>query len=457
MTPSSSSSRATSRCARRRSASANDVAALRPARPSPRTVPSGAGELVEHRRRSRTCPAGPGGREVATRAPSSATPAPRDPPPQVERQRVVVAAAARQARSASRASTSITPVVWPTRLEPAGPAGLGLLGVDRRVVVRAAARVDHVVGGAAAATAGCRGRPRRRPAASRPPASGAAPTTASRPCSARRRRSVPGGAPVGAQRHRRAVAGHSVPARVEAGDRDLEPLDRGVDVAGGAAGGWTPRRARATARSPVRSSRSTSADLGSIAEPAGTGTPGTGRTRPGRTSMPWRRAGRPRPRPGRPPRMRQQEPVVQPGAPADQRGAVRRSAQTGPRSGADQQRLHQRHVRVRRHLEAAQLQQARAGRGASPGLYSLSMQNSARWVLPVMSVSRCRSARSTAQGRWSQLVVLGRSTAARSRRRRSPARTGSPGGPRRPAAPGWSGRRTDPRTGTTATGGAASR
>ena len=32
------------------------------------------------------------------------------------------------------------------------------------------------------------------------------------------------------------------------------------------------------------------------------------------------------------------------------------------------------------------------------GLYSLSMQNSARWVLPVMSVSRCRSARSVTHG-----------------------------------------------------------
>ena len=32
------------------------------------------------------------------------------------------------------------------------------------------------------------------------------------------------------------------------------------------------------------------------------------------------------------------------------------------------------------------------------------MQNSARWVLPVMSVSRCRSARSTAQGRWSHVI-----------------------------------------------------
>ena len=29
------------------------------------------------------------------------------------------------------------------------------------------------------------------------------------------------------------------------------------------------------------------------------------------------------------------------------------------------------------------------------------MQNSARWVLPVMSVSRCRKARSTAHGRCS--------------------------------------------------------
>jgi hypothetical protein len=35
---------------------------------------------------------------------------------------------------------------------------------------------------------------------------------------------------------------------------------------------------------------------------------------------------------------------------------------------------------------------------ALSGLYSLSMQNSARWVLPVMSVSRWRSARSVTHG-----------------------------------------------------------
>ncbi len=42
----------------------------------------------------------------------------------------------------------------PARLEPAGPPGLGLVRVDRRVLVRPAARVHDVVGRAAEADAG---------------------------------------------------------------------------------------------------------------------------------------------------------------------------------------------------------------------------------------------------------------------------------------------------------------
>jgi hypothetical protein len=53
---------------------------------------------------------------------------------------------------------------------------------------------------------------------------------------------------------------------------------------------------------------------------------------------------------------------------------------------------------VRRHLEGAHLEQAAAAGRAVSGEYSLSMQNSARWVLPVASTSRLRKTRSTSQG-----------------------------------------------------------
>ena len=65
--------------------------------------------------------------------------------------------------------------------------------------------------------------------------------------------------------------------------------------------------------------------------------------------------------------------------------------------GAQQQLLRQAHARVRRHFEGAQLHQAQPS-GRRSGEYSLSMQNSARCVLPVTSTSRLRKTRSTSHG-----------------------------------------------------------
>ncbi len=53
----------------------------------------------------------------------------------------------------SIAATSTRPGVWPIGVEPAGPTGLGLVGVDGQAVVGAAARVGDVVGAAAQRTA----------------------------------------------------------------------------------------------------------------------------------------------------------------------------------------------------------------------------------------------------------------------------------------------------------------
>ena len=129
---------------------------------------------------------------------------------------------------------------------------------------------------------------------------------------------------------------------------------------------------------------------------------------------------------------------------------VRRRCQKRAISARSSSMLHQAHARVRRHLEGAELDQARGGRSPSSGEYSLSMQNSARCVLPVTSISRLRNRRSTSHG-------CGASRRAASAGRRSPARRGCRRAPRRRAAPGWSGRRTARRTGTTGSDGSASR
>ena len=79
------------------------------------------------------------------------------------------------------------------------------------------------------------------------------------------------------------------------------------------------------------------------------------------------------------------------------------------------------------------------------------MQNSARCVLPVTSTSRLRKTRSTSHGGHSPCARLGHL-----RERDLELVQRCRGAPRRCAAPGWSGRRTGPRTGTRATGGCAS-
>ena len=94
--------------------------------------------------------------------------------------------------------------------------------------------------------------------------------------------------------------------------------------------------------------------------------------------------------------MRQHEAIVQRRVPVDQSSRVRRLPE--PRDERPQQQLlRQAHPRVRRHFERAELDQAQAARGLS-GENSLSMQNSARCVLPVPSTSRLRNTRSTSHG-----------------------------------------------------------
>ena len=76
-------------------------------------------------------------------------------PPQVEGQRVVVVARWPPGQLGVEGVDVDRPRGVAHRLEPAGPPRLGLLRVDRRVVVRATARVDDVVGGTAEREPAC--------------------------------------------------------------------------------------------------------------------------------------------------------------------------------------------------------------------------------------------------------------------------------------------------------------
>ena len=64
--------------------------------------------------------------------------------------------------------------------------------------------------------------------------------------------------------------------------------------------------------------------------------------------------------------VRQHEAIVQLGAPADQRGLVRRLPEPGDQR-AHEQLLREAHARVRRHLERAQLDQAQPAAAALSG------------------------------------------------------------------------------------------
>ena len=84
-------------------------------------------------------------------------------------------------------------------------------------------------------------------------------------------------------------------------------------------------------------------------------------------------------------------------SPANRLLLVRLSPEPGDQR-ANQQLLRQAHARVRRHFEARAVPAGPAVPWSCPGEYSLSMQNSARCVLPVTSTSRLRKMRSTSQG-----------------------------------------------------------
>ena len=132
-------------------------------------------------------------------------------------------------------------------------AGLGLVGVDREGR-RSCGRRDARRGtGSRRASGPSRCRRGRRPAARARRWSDAAPTAAARRGSARRRRTR--------RRCRSAAAARARPLQVSTWRSPTRPvalhlqaLDRGIDVARGAAGARLPRPARARARARVRSS-----------------------------------------------------------------------------------------------------------------------------------------------------------------------------------------------------------
>ena len=132
---------------------------------------------------------------------------------------------------------------------------------------------------------------------------------------------------------------------------------------------------------------------------------------------------------------RQQESVVQPGAPADQRGTVGLAPEAGDER-ADEQRLHQRHLRVRRHLEPAQLEQAEpAARGVGAvqlvdaELGAVGVAGEVGEQVPQRAVDHPWPGAAVGVGEPFELGERDLELVQRSR-----------AGPRRPAAPGWSGR-----------------
>ena len=158
----------------------------------------------------------------------------------------------------------------------------------------------------------------------------------------------------GQQRHRVAVARHHIAVPVGADDAELDALDRGVDVAGGTGrGGFL-------AEGVPRLDRPTQLDLHAV-ENCGADARETEfgeRIKPAGLEGDAVRA-----QIGRhvgdvlDQEVRQQVSPVQVRAVPDQRGAQRFVPE--PRhQRAHQQRLHHRHAQMRRHLEAAQLQEA---------------------------------------------------------------------------------------------------
>ena len=293
--------------------------------------------------------------------------------------------------------TSTGPGVCPRGSKRRDATRLGLVGVDRERVVGPAARVDDVVGAAAERAAVGHGRRRRSTSGRAPRSSGAAPTAAARPGSARRPPCAPGvaGRP---QRHRHAVAGEHVPGR----DRAPRPRP-----------GAARPRSRRSGRCPPAATSSPSTCHGSIAgaqlerarrrsstcaEPREAEL--EERVEPAELERRGRaRAGRRRPR-----RCRRRTAS----------GSRNRSCSSVPQrtSGAAYGSSQNRATSERTSSACTSAicgcggiskprSSSRPSRPRSEsGLNSLSMQNSARWVLPVMSVSRCRSSRSTCQGAY---------------------------------------------------------
>ena len=167
--------------------------------------------------------------------------------------------------------------------------------------------------------------------------------------------------------------------------------------------------------------------------------PGSG-TRAGPRTSPDRRRSRRRSRSpstsrkSLPDEMRQHEAVVQRRAPAHQPALLRLAPEPGDQR-AEQQLLGQAHARVRRHLEGAELDQAEPAGRAVRRIELVDADLGAVGV-----AGRHRPAGCGTAGRPA------RAAAARPRRRRhlaparSPARRARRAAPRRPAAPGWSGR-----------------
>ncbi len=256
----------------------------------------------------------------------------------------------------------------------------------------------------------------------------------------------------GQQRDRVAVGGDDVAMPVGADEPHLDALDRRVDVAGGAARGrflaeHVPRLDRAAQFDldavEHRGADAREPELGERVQPAGVEVDAVRAQVGGDVRDVLNQE------------VRQQVSAVQVRAVPDQRGPQRLVPE--PRhQRAHQQRLHHRHLEVRRHLEAAKFQQAQPAAGAVGAVELVDAELGAVGVAG--DVGQQMAQRAVGDPRLAARSVRrtpGR--AGRSRRTRSPVRRAPRRGPRRRAAPARWCRRTGRRTGTTARDGAASR
>ena len=211
-----------------------------------------------------------------------------------------------------------------------------------------------------------------------------------------RKRTPPTYSPGHSGRRVAAARDHSrdgVALRHETLDPDFDALHRRVNKARSPRRRRSPRRGHAKARSRFGARASRPAP--GVRRRSGSGARGTLCKLRVESRAPPARGGRGRPR-SRATAMSAKGTNRGAPGPSDERRAVRRAGERRDER-SDERHLGHGHPHVGRHLEGAQLDESLGAHGGA-GSNSLSMQISARCVLPATSTSRCRNSASQSHG-----------------------------------------------------------